>query len=202
LDNSIYEWEDPAVFAVGADGTGGLFVAWDDRGLSSTPQVRVSRILSNGTRHTGWPDAGKLIQSPSGTGCIRAILGNGDGDAFVAWRSITTRPFGIPMLSRVGPGVVAGAAPATGVPVLALASESGNPTRGALVFTCTLAREGPASLELFDVSGRRLRSRTLDGPAGPRRIALTGPDELASGVLFVRLSQGQETRWLRVVVTK
>jgi hypothetical protein len=202
LGNTIYEWDDPAVFAAGPDGTGGLFIAWDDRSISSTPQVRVSRFLSNGIRHPGWLSAGHLIPAPSGIGCIRAIEGNGAGDAFVAWRSITSLPFGTPMLSRVGPDVTADVKPAHGRSALALANDSENPARGALVFTCTLVREGAGRLELYDLSGRRLRSRTLEGPAGPRHVALAGPGDLPSGVVFARLSQGPDEQWLRVVVTK
>jgi hypothetical protein len=67
LDNSIDEFDDPAVFAAGADGSGGLCVAWDDRAIPGTIQVRVTRFLANGTRHPGWLPGGHLIPPPTVT---------------------------------------------------------------------------------------------------------------------------------------
>jgi hypothetical protein len=200
LDNSVYEWEDPAVFAVGPDGSGGLFAAWDDRAVPGVLQVRVTRFLANGVRHPGWLEAGHPIPASPNQGCVRTVVGNGTGDAFVAWRSITSLPFGAAMLSRVGPDIVVDVAPVPGRSALALANQGGNPVRGAVVLTCTLPGEGPGRLELYDVSGRRLRSVALDGPAGARRVILSGPRELPPGILFARLAQGRDERWLRVVV--
>lgn len=202
LDNSIHEWEDPAVFAVGPDGSGGLFVAWDDRGIPGAQQVRVTRVLADGMRHPGWPEAGHPIPASPGEGCVRTIVGDGAGEAFVAWRSLTSPPFGTAMLSLVVPDAVIGVAPPPGRATLALANPGGNPVRGAVVLTCTLPGEGRGRLELYDVSGRRLRSRMLDGPAGRRRVVLAGAGELAPGVVFARLAQGRDQRWLRMVVTR
>jgi hypothetical protein len=202
LDQSIREWEDPAVFAAGPDGSGGLFVAWDDRGVPGTQQVHVSRFLATGVRHPGWLESGHPIPASPNQGCVRAIVGDGAGGAFVAWRSIISPPFGTAMLSLVVPDVVIGVAPAPGHSALALATEGGNPIRGAVVLTCTLPAEGRGCLELYDVSGRRLRSRMLDGPAGGRRVVLAGAGELAPGVVFARLAQGRDQRWLRMVVTR
>jgi hypothetical protein len=202
LDNSIHEWEDPAVFALGPDGNGGLFIAWDDRGIPGALQVRVSRFLADGVRHPGWLEAGHPIPASPGDGCVRAIVGDAAGEAFVAWRSLTSPPFGTAMLSLVGPDVVVGVAPAPGHSALALANESGNPIRGAVVLTCALPGEGRGHLELYDVSGRRLRSRSLDGPTGGRPVILAGAGELPPGVVFARLAQGRDQRWLRMVVTR
>jgi hypothetical protein len=202
LDNSIYESDDPAVFAAGPDGAGGLFVAWDDRGLLGTTQVRVTRFRADGTRHAGWLAGGHLIPAAYGNGRSRAILGDGSGDAFVVWRSISNFPFGSSLISRAMPDALIDVPQAPTSASLGLVNESGNPARGGLTFTCTLTGASPGRLELYDVSGRRLRSRRLDGSAGPRRVVLARSGDLPSGVLFARLAQGEQERWLRIVVAR
>jgi len=199
---SSSEFEDPAFFAVGTDHTGGLYVAWDDDAIPGTTQVRVSRWLSDGSRHPQWIGAGRLVPSPSGDGRIRSILGDADGGAYVAWREILTMPFGSAMLSWIGADGAADVPPTPLPSELALASDGGNPARGALAFLCTLDAGSMARLELFDVTGRRLRARDLRGGAGPQRVVLAGPGELEPGVLFARLTQGRNERWLRVVLVR
>jgi hypothetical protein len=201
LDDFISEWEDPAVFTAGIDNSGGLFIAWDDRGVPGTTQVRVSRFRPDGTRHPGWPGDGCLVPAPTGDGRVRAILGSAADDAFVAWRSITSLPFGSAMLSRVEPDGAVNVALAR-PSALRITNVSGSPARGALVFACTLPAPTPARLELFDLGGRRLRSRVIEGAVGTCRVVLTGSRELPPGVAFARLSQGRDQQWLRVVIAR
>lgn len=74
-----------------------------------------------------------------------------------------------------------------------------NPTRDVLRFTATLRRAGPAVLELFDLGGRRLARRELDG-AGPGTLELSIPEPVGrSGVILARLTQGGESCVARVI---
>lgn len=81
-----------------------------------------------------------------------------------------------------------------------------NPSRGtATRVAYTLAEAGPVSAELFDLSGRRVRSLAQgQKPAGTYRDALELRDadgqSLKAGVYFVRLQAGREHGTRRVVV--
>jgi hypothetical protein len=69
----------------------------------------------------------------------------------------------------------------------------GNPQRGQLSFGIP-AHAGEASLELFDVSGRRVAARSLGArDAGP--VSWTPTGRLPAGLYFVRFrSAAQEVR--------
>lgn len=89
------------------------------------------------------------------------------------------------------------------VPALALALEGArpNPARGAtLALAFTLRTGASASLELYDVAGRRVLAREV-GAFGPGRHVLDLRDaHLAGGVYLARLTQGGEQRQARLVV--
>jgi hypothetical protein len=77
------------------------------------------------------------------------------------------------------------------------------PNPGGAPFTVRFALVGrePATVELVDVSGRRLASVAVSSPApGPRTVSLGSAGALAKGVYFVRLSQGARRDVQRVVV--
>jgi SdiA-regulated protein len=59
--------------------------------------------------------------------------------------------------------------------------------------------EGPARLELLDVTGRRVASRDV-GALGPGRHALALGEALHSGVYLARLTQGGRARTMKMVV--
>ncbi len=63
----------------------------------------------------------------------------------------------------------------------------------------SLSDDSPASLDLFDVAGRRLESHTLAG-AGLHRVRLEGARQ--AGVFFVRLVQGSRARLAKAVVLR
>jgi hypothetical protein len=202
LDNTIYEWEHPAVFAAGPDAGGGLFVAWDDRGVPGTTQVRVSRFLPTGTRQAGWPEDGHLVAASTGNGRVRSVLGDATGNAFVAWRSISVLPFGSPMLSQAVPDAALSVDPVSHPAILELINEGGNPATGALVLGCRVAGGAPGRLDLYDVSGRRLRTVPIEPGATLRRIVVAGPGELSPGIVFARLIQDRDERRLTLAVIR
>ncbi len=91
------------------------------------------------------------------------------------------------------------AVPAQGAglgPDLALAGTT--PARGALVWTVRLAPgAGPASLRVFDATGRVAFARRLGG--GGAQAVTVAEDALGSGVFFARLTQGAAQRTVRFV---
>ncbi len=77
-----------------------------------------------------------------------------------------------------------------------------NPTRGgALTVHFTLASAAAASLELFDVAGRRIAAREVGSlGAGRHTLDLGEGQHLAPGLYLVCLRQGTNTRVTRVAV--
>ncbi len=62
---------------------------------------------------------------------------------------------------------------------------------GGAVVSLTLPRAGNARIEMFDLAGRRLTSRRLEGLGpGEHEVRLPASSRLAAGVYFVRLTQG------------
>ena len=76
-----------------------------------------------------------------------------------------------------------------------------NPTRGgALTVHFTLPTSASARLELLDVAGRRIASREVG--AGQHTLDLGESQHLAPGLYLVRLTQGANTRTMRVAVLR
>ncbi len=81
---------------------------------------------------------------------------------------------------------------------LTLAQNGPNPARGALRFTYSLARVEPATIELIDIAGRRVRSWSI----APGLAAHAGFDSagLHAGIYWARLTQGAESAVIKVVL--
>lgn len=75
-------------------------------------------------------------------------------------------------------------------------------TTGGLAVELSLPQRGPAKLEVFDISGRRVAQRDLSAQSpGQQRIALRG-QVFAPGVYIVRLAQGARRTTARAVVVR
>lgn len=78
-----------------------------------------------------------------------------------------------------------------------------NPARGSVVVSCALARRDPATLELYDLAGRRVMHEPLGGgAAGARTLRLEFPPGLRAGVYWLALRQGTMTSSMRITVLK
>jgi len=85
----------------------------------------------------------------------------------------------------------------------AISGASPNPTRGPLLVRMTLPTDAPIRLELLDVTGRRVRERTIAAPtAGAQSFALSDRTPLDPGVYFVRATQGPRSVSARVAVVR
>ncbi len=84
----------------------------------------------------------------------------------------------------------------------ALLGATPNPARGRFHVDFSLPEAQPASIELFDVSGRRVDRRRIAGLGpGLHRIALE-PRVLAPGVYLIRLNQGRRVATVRAIVIR
>lgn len=75
-----------------------------------------------------------------------------------------------------------------------------NPARGELRLGVTLLGEQAACIDLLDIAGRRLLTRTLPTGASVREERVALPSELPSGVYLVRLRQGSRAALQRVAI--
>jgi 1,4-alpha-glucan branching enzyme len=98
-------------------------------------------------------------------------------------------------------------APAADVPALRLGPVTPSPARGAATIAFALPRPGPARLDVFDASGRRVRT-LVDGPcpAGPQQARWDGRTAdgapAAAGVYFVRLAHDGLARSTRIALLR
>ncbi|HTR96574.1 MAG TPA: T9SS type A sorting domain-containing protein [Candidatus Acidoferrales bacterium] len=87
--------------------------------------------------------------------------------------------------------------------VLDLAGSWPNPlvTNGVIAFS--LPASGPATLEVIDLTGRRVSSRDVGAlGVGAHQVPVTTGDRIRPGLYVVRLTQGGQTRSRRMVVLK
>lgn len=136
--------------------------------------------------NTGWVSAAYTVASDSvitttvpggfGTGPIMVVNGGGSdtsGTSFVS--------------DEVSDGV-----PAAQLTPFTLGAIAVGASGRDLTVSLTLPRSAPATLELYDVNGRRLLIARLDAlPAGEHTVRLASPRALHSGVFFVRLRQAE-----------
>jgi subtilisin-like proprotein convertase family protein len=127
-----------------------------------------------------------------------------DTGSIVDWELLTTPPLS---------GTCTPCAPVVGVPAGSVAAPFGlaaprpNPFAGRTELRFRLPEGGSARLEIFDVSGRRVRTlvdRAL--PAGPHTAAWDGRDAsgqpVAAGIYFVRLAAGDRRAMQRVSLVR
>jgi len=84
-----------------------------------------------------------------------------------------------------------------------LAGARPNPVRDELVVEFSLASAGPATLDLFDLAGRRAWSRHLNAlPPGAHRVNLGSVAHLPAGVYLLRLAHGNTSLTTRAVIAR
>ncbi len=84
---------------------------------------------------------------------------------------------------------------------LAVGEAQPNPSRGALAITVTLPSSAPASLELLDPAGRRVRSIAVAARAGRQTVVVAAP-ETPPGLYWVRVRQGAQVATSRITIVK
>ncbi|MCC6651797.1 MAG: T9SS type A sorting domain-containing protein, partial [Candidatus Eisenbacteria bacterium] len=84
----------------------------------------------------------------------------------------------------------------------ALRSLSANPARGALQMSVSLASDSPASLDLMDITGRRVAGRDLGTLSAGEHTVSLDRGNVQPGVYWVRLSQAGKVASVRVSLVK
>lgn len=91
----------------------------------------------------------------------------------------------------------------TGPAKLAIRGVMPNPAKGEIRISLSLGDDAPATLEVFDVSGRRLAARRLEG-LGPgwHTVTIGDPSKLSAGFYLVRLTQAGRSITTRAIVVR
>ncbi len=177
-----------------------LIVTWLDQ--RSFP----SNLLARWIRADGSPDPNQpayRVVTPTGTHPKGPVsLSDGLGGVFVGWQDNTQNPippYSLQMLSWMpyDPSLV-GVPPRPRERTLALSAWP-NPARDAFEVQLALATESRAHLDLLDLGGRRVRSIDVQG-AGVRTARFENLSDLAPGVYWLRLAEGNASRTTRVAL--
>lgn len=186
------------------DGAGGAIVTWPDLRNGTNLDVYAQRVSAAGTPQ--WAADGVALSTAAGHQNVTAVVSDGAGGAIVTWRDIRGGAnYDIYAQRVLANGQLGGsvlAVPGDAPLAFALEQIRPNPARGgALTVRFTLASGSEASLELFDVSGRRVASRAVGAlGAGSHALALGDHQHLAPGLYLVCLRQGGNVRTTRVAV--
>src|SRR5262249_38207254 len=164
-----------------------------------------SRIDPTGQVAPGWPMTGSIAAPGAGAPEATTLVATGSGRAIVVWlekRNGSQSAYA----KAVEPGPAGPPLPLTAVlnePVdFGIQGVRPNPTHGTLWAVVGLSKPGPAEVELFDLAGRVLESRTLNpgGPAARGAVRFNESGQMSAGVYWLRLRQGTSSASTRVVV--
>ena len=195
--------------AVAADGTAGVLVTWQDPRTGGPFDIYLEHVLASGALDAAWPLDGRAVCTAAQSQQLPAILADGSGGAIVAWydaRSATG--FNDIYAQRVqANGQLGGSV--VGVPhenSLAFALEGVHPNPwqgGALTVNLSLASDANATLEVIDITGRRVAAHELEAPGlGRQSVTMGFGQQLAAGVYLIRLRQGAAVNTRRFAALK
>jgi len=153
------------------------------RRAGTGPWTSLSVAQTDATGHLAYDDATVTAGASYG---YMVVIPSEKGSQFGGKTSLT-----IPTVTGVdGPGG----------PALALDRVQPNPVRAQFAVSFALPDDSPASLELFDVNGRRVLERQVGMGAGRHTVSLGTAREFGSGMYFLRLTHHGETLNQRVVI--
>jgi hypothetical protein len=131
------------------------------------------------------------------------LIDDGNGGAYLAWNSggylyMNHLP---PSLADVEPRAAWRLPRPASYPGVTLRAIEPNPASRAVSVRVSLPGGAPASLELLDLAGRRMRARTLTG-AGERTERLDGLEAIAPGIYLLRVTQRSASRSARLAIVR
>jgi len=192
------------------DGLGGAFVAWRDSTGS-----RASRVF-RGALARGWPSSGVLLSNADSYDYSIDMISDAAHGAIVVWeqwmpaigiddlRAQRVSPFdAVPYVMPVGAPAVAPQPPPGGPMELKVQlAVRPNPAHGALRIEFSLPRPDPATIDVFDLVGRRVAHRDFAPGSGSGAVTLSDREPLRPGMYIVRLTQGDLRITRRAVIAR
>jgi len=206
---AITPCEDRSRPMLAADGASGVYVGWRD-----AQDPRVTLLDAIGRVADGWPASGAALTSMSGVERGLDLVSDGGIGAIGVWDQWLDN-LGVDDVraQRVNPAVAArragrpmplgrAALAKTGEVAFALEGFRPNPSRGPLTVSLALPAAEPATLQLFDLAGRRVAEREVGTLGAGRHLVRLDPGAwIAPGVYLLRLTQGARTATARAVVS-
>lgn len=198
------QWPFPAVVS---DGSDAAIVTWQDHRSGTDDDIYAQRVLPGGTADPAWPVGGRALCTVANHQGDPTIVADGAGGGIVAWADYrnsynNSDVYAQRILANGQLGGDTDSVPEDVELTFTLDPVRPNPSRGApLTVQFTLASAATASLELLDVTGRRIAAREV-GSLGPGTHALDLSQGVAlrPGVYFLRLTQGGSEVRARAVV--
>jgi hypothetical protein len=185
----------PGIVAVDA---GGAIVSWqDDRG--ATWDLYATHVRTDGSLDPLWPANGTQISSASGDQLTPMIATDAANGAIVVWQDTRNSDVDVFAQRVLSNGTLGG--DLTGVSETSrLDLAIPNPARHGVLLRFTLPTSDPASLEVLDVTGRRVMKREVGSMgAGSHAVELES-QSVRPGLYFVRLRQGPSILTARVTL--
>lgn len=185
------------------DGYGGAVVAWQDK-RTDAGDVYAQHVLASGAVDAAWPSGGVAVSSAANNQQLPAMIADGSGGAILAWLDDRTAGVNDVYAQRIrADGSLGGTVlDVSGHEELSfrLDAPSPNPVRGQWVdLSFALSTPRDASLELWDLQGRRLATQSING-MGRHSTRLPLPERAANGVYFIVLRQGAEAQTRRLTI--
>lgn len=199
-----------------SDGAGGAIIAWQDsRSLLVPPfnrDIYAQRVNAGGA--TLWTTGGVAISTAPDWQSHPELIPSDHGGAIITWEDERTAGEFHVYAQQVSADGNLGEVP-TGIPTrppdlapgLTLYPNAPNPFATRTKLTFEISSSSNVTLEIFDVTGRRVfLERLSDVPAGLRSYSFDGRDwegrPLASGLYFARVTAGTATRTQKMVITR
>jgi hypothetical protein len=190
-----------------SDGAGGAIVSWKDFRSGAGADVYAQRVSASGAPQ--WLNDGVAVCTAVDYQVSPVIAPAGAGEAIVAWedsRSGTNTDIYAQNVNADGTlgGTAVSVPPLSLSASFALHSVQPNPSFGDLRASFSLPDGTPATLELYDLTGRRIESVSV-GELGPgahvTSLAARAP-ALSPGAYWVTLTQGSRHAFSRIAIVR
>src|SRR5262249_51865988 len=122
----------------------------------------------------GWPAGGSPVGTAAGERRARVVVQSDADGAIVIWQDERSGQGDI-YAQRIPAAGLVDVDPVSAAPTLALVGARPNPARGVVWAAFSLRGDEPASLELFDLAGRRILARHVEGMGAGAHLVRLNP---------------------------
>ncbi len=189
--------------AVVSDGAGGAIVTWADNRNGVNQELYAQRVDASGAAQ--WTGNGILVSDSGTDKGSQTIVSDGGGGAIIPWADYRSGIDIYALRLNASGEVPTGVAGPTRVSRLRVSEVYPNPFSASAWMDVEVATRSTVQIDVFDVTGRRVRTMTLNG-ATSRRIEFDGRDNasrlLPSGVYFYRVKAAGETVTRKMVIAR
>jgi len=190
---------------IASDGAGGAIVTWQDYRSGTNYDIYAQRVNAAGVPQCNVD--GVKVCTAAGDQLGPTIVAEGQGGAIVTWRDNRGTDGNIYAQNINGDCTLGGTL--VSVPAVPIAASFAwsrvepNPSVGELRVSFSLLDDTPASLEVYDLTGRRLESQELGRlGAGAHIVSLGRGVRWPPGIYEVRLKQGSRSGFRKVAIVR